>query len=239
VSIPYFPLFPDDFEADTAHLTLAEDGAYNRLLRLCWRTPGCTLPADDAWIMRRMRAGSDADKAVVRCVLAEFFRTEKGRIFSQRLLDEWHKAHAAHAKRVNAGSQGGKAKALKTKETASSNARAMPKQPEPEPYREDTDVSSLPRKRATRLKEDWVLPKEWGEWAVSEGWPESVIRIEADKFRDYWIAKSGREASKQDWQATFRNWMRNSKTPKVYSGGGYVGAAKSTDRLRAFVAGAD
>ena len=32
--LPYFPLYPTDFEADTSHLTLEEDGAYNRLLRL-------------------------------------------------------------------------------------------------------------------------------------------------------------------------------------------------------------
>lgn len=51
MSLPYFPMFPTDFEAKTSHLTLAEDGAYNRLLRLMWMTPGCSLPDDDAWIM--------------------------------------------------------------------------------------------------------------------------------------------------------------------------------------------
>ncbi|MCP5097247.1 MAG: YdaU family protein, partial [Chloroflexi bacterium] len=36
MSLPYFPMYPTDFEADTSHLTLEEDGAYNRLLRLMW-----------------------------------------------------------------------------------------------------------------------------------------------------------------------------------------------------------
>jgi uncharacterized protein YdaU (DUF1376 family) len=31
MSLPYFPMYPTDFEAKTSHLTLAEDGAYNRL----------------------------------------------------------------------------------------------------------------------------------------------------------------------------------------------------------------
>jgi uncharacterized protein YdaU (DUF1376 family) len=53
MSLPYFPMYPSDFEAKTSHLTLLEDGAYNRLLRLCWMTPGCSIPADEAWIMRR------------------------------------------------------------------------------------------------------------------------------------------------------------------------------------------
>lgn len=133
MSIPYFPMYPDDFEADTAHLTLAEDGAYNRLLRLQWRTPGCKLPADEAWIMRKMRATSDVDKEVVKVILDEFFRVEKQTIFSLRLLEEWQKAHEAHARRVASGSKGGKAKPRKTNETCSSNAIAKPKQPEPEP----------------------------------------------------------------------------------------------------------
>jgi len=61
MSMPYFPMFPTDFEADTSHLTLAEDGAYNRLLRLVWMSPGCSLPDDDAWILRRMRCHSDEE----------------------------------------------------------------------------------------------------------------------------------------------------------------------------------
>lgn len=82
MSLPYFPLYPTDFEADTSHLTLAEDGAYNRLMRLCWMTPGCSLPDDDAWIYRRMRAHCDADKEAISNVLSEFFDRENGRVFS-------------------------------------------------------------------------------------------------------------------------------------------------------------
>ena len=37
--------------------------------------------------------------------------------------------------------------------------------------------------------------------------PESV-RSEAAKFSDYWHAKTGRDATKADWQATWRNWCR-------------------------------
>ena len=133
MSLAYFPLFPDDFEADTAHLTLAEDGAYNRLLRLCWRTPGCSIPADRTWVYRRMRAASEADQAVVETVISEFFKEAAGRLSNARLSKEWLAANEAHQRRKSAGSKGGKSKALKTNETASSNATAKPKQPEPEP----------------------------------------------------------------------------------------------------------
>ena len=66
--------------------------------------------------------------------------------------------------------------------------------------------------RGSRLSKDWRLPKPWGEWAVSElRWPESAVRSEADKFRDYWTAKSGKDATKVDWEATWRNWCRNAR----------------------------
>ena len=96
-------------------------------------------------------------------------------------------------------------------------------------------------KKATRLSESWSLPRDWGEWAVSEGWPEAVIRSEAAKFRDFWISKAGRDATKIDWSATWRNWMRNCKTPKfsAITGGQYGGStSKTAERLNAFVSGA-
>lgn len=114
MSIPYFPMFPSDFEADTSHLTLEEDGAYNRLLRLMWMTPGCSLPDDDAWIRRRMRVDEATFARVVAVVIDEFMTREKGRIFNKRLSQEWLDANARHARRVNAGRKGGSTKALKT-----------------------------------------------------------------------------------------------------------------------------
>jgi len=36
---------------------------------------------------------------------------------------------------------------------------------------------------------------------------------EANKFRDYWTAQPGAKGVKANWQATWRNWCRNSKKP--------------------------
>lgn len=146
MSLPYFPMYPTDFEAKTSHLTLAEDGAYNRLLRLMWMTPGCTLPADDKWLMRRLRVDEDTFSTVVKVVLDEFFTVKNGRLSNAKLSRIFAETSVAHQKRVSAGSKGGKAKSLKTLDAASSNAKAMPKQPEPEPEldirkKEDTNVS--------------------------------------------------------------------------------------------------
>jgi uncharacterized protein YdaU (DUF1376 family) len=121
----------------------------------------------------------------------------------------------------------------------SMSLEAIPEKRREEKIQEGTDVPSWPRKRGARLPENWVLPLEWGQWAITEGWAETVIRSEADKFRDYWIGRSGKDATKADWQATWRNWMRNSKAPKIVDGGGYERTAKSAERLRAFIGGAE
>jgi hypothetical protein len=63
-------------------------------------------------------------------------------------------------------------------------------------------------KRASRLPDDWTLPPDWLADAEQIGLPSGSIPTEAAKFRDYWIAKSGKDATKADWRATWRNWCR-------------------------------
>lgn len=134
MSLPYFPMFPSDFEAKTSHLTLEEDGAYNRLLRICWMTPGCSLPDDHAWIARRMRVDQETFARAVKPVLDEFFQREKGRVFQPKLRKIFEETAEAHERRVEAGKKGGrKPKSLKNNDTDESNAKPLPKQPEPEP----------------------------------------------------------------------------------------------------------
>lgn len=43
--------------------------------------------------------------------------------------------------------------------------------------------------------------------------PDQEIRLAADKFIDYWHAATGAKATKCNWLATWRNWIR-SHTPR-------------------------
>lgn len=74
----------------------------------------------------------------------------------------------------------------------------------------------IPSKRGSRLPEDWVLPKAWGDWALAEfsAWTEETVRLEASKFSDYWQSKSGTGAAKLDWLKTWRNWCRDARPPR-------------------------
>lgn len=216
MSLPYFPMYPADFEADTSHLTLEEDGAYNRLLRLMWMTPGCSLPDDVAWITRRLRVTPEIYERVIAPLLVEFFKRSNGRIFSPRLRKEWEKVDETSRRRSEAGKKGGRPKATENKQETQKAGfdfdKAGPKQPEPEPYSEkkerEANASQKKKPIGSRLDAEWRLPKPWGDWAVSEGMAESAVRREADRFRDYWIGKAGKDGVKLDWEATWRNWIR-------------------------------
>lgn len=135
---PYIPLYVDDYDAATAHLTAEEDGVYMRLLRLAWRTPGCSLPTDHVALARKIRLTADDFQRVAVPVLEEFFKVVRGRYIQRRLRDEYENISRKKSARVAAGKKGGEAKARKTHEKSASNASVLPADtrafPEPEPY---------------------------------------------------------------------------------------------------------
>lgn len=66
-------------------------------------------------------------------------------------------------------------------------------------------------RRATRLPEQFEPDRDF---AARLGFGPAEVELELEKFRDYWTAKSGRDAAKLDWLATWRNWMRNAARPR-------------------------
>lgn len=79
--------------------------------------------------------------------------------------------------------------------------------------KEEDSSGARTTRRGTRLPEDWVLPKSWGEEALADYHVSaSDVRLEAAKFKNYWTAKTGRDATKANWEATWRNWCLNCKS---------------------------
>jgi len=82
----------------------------------------------------------------------------------------------------------------------------------------DTDTEQIQKrvnnKRGSRLAQDWFLSKSMGDWATKER-PDLDVRQVAEQFKDYWIAQPGQKGVKLDWDATWRNWVRNTKAAKL------------------------
>lgn len=69
--------------------------------------------------------------------------------------------------------------------------------------------------RGTTLAADWTLPDDWKTWAEKER-PDLDMAKVGDSFRDFWIAKPGKDGRKADWHATWRNWVRNQRQGQGY-----------------------
>ncbi|WP_455466820.1 hypothetical protein [Bartonella sp. B39] len=74
--------------------------------------------------------------------------------------------------------------------------------------------------RGCRLPDDFEPDYAF---AIQEGLSPECVKVEMEKFRDYWRAKTGKDATKRDWPATWRNWVRNSKDYQKNKQGGNNG----------------
>lgn len=59
-----------------------------------------------------------------------------------------------------------------------------------------------------RIPADWRPSESDMAFAQSRGLSAPQIQEIADQFRDYWIATTGQRATKRNWPATWRNWIR-------------------------------
>ena len=65
--------------------------------------------------------------------------------------------------------------------------------------------------RGTRITPDWQPTEADMLFARSRGFSDGDIAEVADQFRDYWISVCGQRATKLDWPATWRNWVRKER----------------------------
>ena len=66
------------------------------------------------------------------------------------------------------------------------------------------------QKRGTRLPESWRPSDEARAWTLQR-LTAADAAVELEKFRNHWLAKTGRDATKLDWDRTWRNWVLNSR----------------------------
>lgn len=96
-------------------------------------------------------------------------------------------------------------------------------QPRPDPTRSSSNEelqsqktsssgkrAAKPRRHATRIPDDFAVTPEMVAWAQQNA-PDVDGRRETEKFVDYWRAASGVGATKNDWIATWRNWLRRAQ----------------------------
>jgi hypothetical protein len=79
------------------------------------------------------------------------------------------------------------------------------------PEREtETEREQKKQSRGTRLPADWKPSDDQIAFCKSDRPDLNPVAV-ADRFRDFWIAQPGAKGVKLDWDATWRNWVRNER----------------------------
>jgi uncharacterized protein YdaU (DUF1376 family) len=115
------------YDRKTAHLSLAADGAYRRLLSHYYRTRK-PLPANAEILLRVCRVFDDAEKAAVMLVVEEFFTLEDDGYHNRRADEELEKQAQVSEKRREAGKRGAEKTNGKRAANGSANERQLPTQ---------------------------------------------------------------------------------------------------------------
>lgn len=207
---PFMQLFVSDYLGDTQHLTTEQHGAYLLILMAMWRGGG-RFPNDQSKLARVARV-SPRRWHMISVELMEFFDLEDGYLSQKRLVREYKKVVSISQKRSISGKAGGSAKALKSNETTVANAKQLPKHTQiPDTIYEKDTLNRVSKKTGSRLEKSWSPSQGDRSFAEGLGLQRDQIDFEADKFRDFWTSKTGANATKIDWPATWRNWVRNVK----------------------------
>lgn len=240
---PFMQLYGSDLVGDTLHLSAEQIGAYMLLLIAMWNAGG-SLPHDDTKLARIARL-TPAKWQKISDDLIALFDVLDGTVSHKRQQKEIKKMNEKREKNAASGSLGGKAKALKDKGVGLANAtETLQRKPgivraTPEPYPErKKEEPSAPRKRASRLPPEWAPSDDDKAWLRSK-WPgvlRGTVETELEKFRNYWLSKSGKDATKLDWSRTWQNWMMTARDRTGTSAGHSNQKPQSTGQIFADLA---
>ena len=213
---PWYAFYPGDYGRDTAHLSMAEDGAYRRLLDHVYSTEG-SIPRGFDQIFRICRAFTKEEQNAARSVLSQFFTEES---------DGWHNARADRqlaklAERQAKLSDG----ARKTNEkrwgrlSPSDSLAESPSDspsdslgdriPEPEPQPQPEPEAQPEKAKVRALRAPAFTPPSLEE--VTAYCQERGNLVDPQRWLDHYMANGwmvGRNHMK-DWRAAIRKWEKN------------------------------
>jgi len=187
---PAMPFYTDAYLADTTHLTTEEHGAYLLLLFAAWRSPGCSLRDDDAFLARVAKVTPDRWRKRLRPILAPFWRIQGGIWTQKKQQSVREKLGAISEKRAKAARQVREAKPLAERETVPANEGANGQQtgPYPKPNTKTKEspptVPLLGDERVLEEFEVWwqAYPRKIGRRATLEAYQRVRAEAGADQL---------------------------------------------------------
>lgn len=209
--LPYFPFYPADWISSPRImcLTLAQQGAYMRLLCACWMSGDCSLPEDHQKLS--MISGLPVEEVKTLGPFLGPHPTKTGHITNERLMKEWDKAHWISDMRSQAGKKSGKSRRTCVQQKHKQSANKIPTNSDKSEVRSQThnseskDIIQKEEKmplRANVVKDDFFLDlkknpayahidmeRENGKMDAWLALPANQNRIKTRKFVLNWLNK--------------------------------------------------
>jgi uncharacterized protein YdaU (DUF1376 family) len=249
---PAFQFYAAEYLADehVQLMTISQEGIYIRLLAYCWREG--SIPADINALSMLCKGASTND---IKMVAIRFKQcsTDGSRLVHPRLeverekQQDWREKSAkggrasAHKRKKpkeiipqQGGATNSQAARLNQRATLQSSSSSSTSLTTEEKERQQQDVPRASRSadgRGTRLPESFALKPDLRLWAESNA-AHVDLDVALAEFRDYWCSVAGVRGRKLDWDATFRNRLRELEGRKASNGSNKPGNGFTTANER-------
>lgn len=232
-TLGYMPLRVNDLR-DSDFAAIANDAEFRAGVMLwcaAWhQLPAASLPDDDRLLCRLAGLGRDMDAflAVKTVALHGFIGCSDGRLYhpviadlallaaKKQRRDVERTRNATEARRARNGHRN-----VERDDIVDDDQSATLRPPREREIIRDRDrdrekevvaaQDAASKSKGTRLPDDFEPDASCQALAEKLLLTRAQSQLEFDKFRDYWKAKPGKDGRKLDWQATFKNWLRNVK----------------------------
>ncbi|MBB3012031.1 YdaU family protein [Cupriavidus alkaliphilus] len=197
----FYKRYTGDYARDTVHLSMVEDGAYNRLMDFYYSTEK-PLPTDRKAVYRIARATDKAEQKAVDSVLSEFFQNTAEGFRHKRIDAEIEKAKPkADANREN-GKKGGRPRKIQPTDNPPENPMGFQPVTQTEPNGEPALVNHSHSQKNTTYSSGVGDSKGVGPVDNSDSPPplsadaigEQLVMLEAERGRTLRLSSRAHEA---------------------------------------------
>jgi len=213
--LPYYKAYPRDFIEGTVGMEFEVKAAYRLVLDLVYMHGGA-LPDDPRYIAGQLGCSVkkwngirgalvQAEKLEVRGSCLGNYRADK----ELENLGKFRDKQRENRLRPNKNKAQESPRSNHTEPDTESDtiAKAIVAPQPSDPLESKSTGRVRGAARGKRMDPNWSpTPKDYA-FASSHNLTREEINREADRFRNYWIAASGRNAIKLDWHRTWQNWL--------------------------------
>ena len=221
-ALPWMPLYPADYLADTAHLTRAQSGSYMLLLMNYWQT-GKALDNSGERLASVARMSSE-EWAIEKPILAEFFTIKRGKWIHKRVENDLQKVFAKSTQASHAASTGARKRANERLASAQRNLSDTDTDTDTDTRRSTATAPDAarrpPKKNGHRVNFNFQTGKfegvtEGDELRWQEAYPAIAVPVEIDKAASWMRANPANR--KKNYERYIVNWLSRAqeRAPRI------------------------